>query len=74
VGGDEFLVLMPHTDAMGAERYMSRVRAGIGVVLRGTGCSSLSMGAATSLPDETLVETVGRADARMYASKMTAAR
>jgi diguanylate cyclase (GGDEF)-like protein len=74
IGGDEFLILMPHTDATGAERYMSRVRAGMGVVLRGTGCTSLSMGAATSLPDETLLETARRADARMYASKMTATR
>ena len=74
VGGDEFLILMPHTDPLGAERYMARVRAGIGVVLRGTGCSSLSLGAATSHEGETLVDTVRRADAAMYASKTASAR
>jgi diguanylate cyclase (GGDEF)-like protein len=69
VGGDEFLVLMPRTDELGAERYMSRVRAGIGVVLRNTGCDSISLGAATSRDGETLAATVARADAAMYASK-----
>ena len=69
VGGDEFLVLMPRTDEVGAERFMSRVRAGIAVVLRGTGCDSISLGAATSRVDETLGATVARADAAMYASK-----
>jgi diguanylate cyclase (GGDEF)-like protein len=69
VGGDEFLVLMPRTDELGAERYMSRVRAGIAVVLRNTGCDSISLGAATSRDDEALAATVSRADAAMYASK-----
>ncbi len=69
VGGDEFLVLMPHTDEVGADRYIARVRAGIGVVLRGTGCASISLGAATSRPDETLAQTVARADTAMYAAK-----
>ena len=66
VGGDEFLVLLPHTLEVGAERYMARVRAGISVVLRG---ASLSMGSATSVKGESLEETVHRADAAMYASK-----
>jgi diguanylate cyclase (GGDEF)-like protein len=74
VGGDEFLVLMPHTDEVGAERFITRVRAGINVVLRGTGCASISLGAATSLDGETLVETVRRADAAMYASKAATTR
>ena len=69
VGGDEFLVLMPHTDEVGAERFIERVQEGIDVVLRGTGCNSISLGAATSRLDETLAATVARADAAMYASK-----
>ncbi len=69
VGGDGFLALMPHTDEVGADRYIARVRAGIGVVLRGTGCASISLGAATSRPDETLAQTVARADTAMYAAK-----
>src|SRR5437773_10489957 len=69
VGGDEFLVLMPHTDETGGERFISRVQAGIAVVLRGTGCDGISLGAAPSHKDEALAATVGRADAAMYASK-----
>jgi diguanylate cyclase (GGDEF)-like protein len=68
VGGDEFLVLLPHTRAAGAERFIARVRAGINVVMRGTG-ASLSLGAATSADGESLADTVRRADAAMYASK-----
>lgn len=69
VGGDEFLVLMPHTDETGGERFMARVRAGLAVVLRGTGCDSISLGAATSRDDEALAAAVARADAAMYESK-----
>jgi diguanylate cyclase (GGDEF)-like protein len=73
VGGDEFLVLLPHTRAAGADRFIVRVRAGINVVMRGTG-ASLSLGAATSTEGESLAETVRRADAAMYASKSAANR
>jgi diguanylate cyclase (GGDEF)-like protein len=69
VGGDEFLVLLPHTDEAGGERFTARVLAGIAVVLRGTGCNGISLGAATSHKDETLAATVARADAAMYESK-----
>ena len=69
VGGDEFLVLLPHTDESGGERFIARVRGGLAVVLRGTGCDSISLGAATSHKDETLAATVARADAAMYESK-----
>jgi diguanylate cyclase (GGDEF)-like protein len=72
VGGDEFLILLPHTPESGAARYMERVRAGIDVVLRDTGCSSLSMGSATTVKGESLVETVRRADAAMYSAKAAA--
>jgi len=74
VGGDEFLVLLPHTDEAGAERYITRVRAGLDVVMRGTGCTSLSLGSATTIKGESLVETMRRADAAMYASKAAATR
>jgi diguanylate cyclase (GGDEF)-like protein len=69
VGGDEFLILLPRTGEEGGERFMARVRTGIAVVLRGTGCDSISLGAATSRDDEPLATTVARADAAMYSSK-----
>jgi len=70
VGGDEFLVLMPETDAIGATRYLSRVRA----LLRTTGKDmdgglSLSLGAATAEKGEHLDNVIARADAAMYAAK-----
>jgi diguanylate cyclase (GGDEF)-like protein len=72
VGGDEFLVLMPETDEIGAEAYVSRVRAATkpdrgepGVA----GGLAMSLGSATSRPGESLAETIHRADAAMYADK-----
>ena len=74
VGGDEFLVLMPQTDEVGAQRFVDRVLAGAVRTLCDDVCLSISMGAATAAADESLVETVRRADARMYASKIVAPR
>ena len=74
VGGDEFLVLMPETDEVGAESFMNRVRIGALKTLCDGACLSISIGAATAAPDESLLETVRRADARMYASKILAPR
>lgn len=69
VGGDEFLVLMPNTGEIGGKRYLERVRAGMPVVLHGTGCHGMSLGMATTKDGESLASTVQRADAAMYASK-----
>ena len=70
VGGDEFLVLLPETDAAGAERFLTRVReeACCGVA-DGDVAAELSFGAATAEPDEPLSSVVSRADAAMYAAK-----
>jgi diguanylate cyclase (GGDEF)-like protein len=69
VGGDEFLVLMPETDEVGAARFIARVRAA--AAKRGSTDDgvSLALGAATSQPGETLAATVCRADAAMYDAK-----
>jgi diguanylate cyclase (GGDEF)-like protein len=74
VGGDEFLILMPETDEAGAERFMNRVMIGALQTLCDGACLSISLGAATAAADESLVDTVRRADARMYASKIAAPR
>jgi diguanylate cyclase (GGDEF)-like protein len=69
VGGDEFLVLLPETDAAGGARFVSRVRAGARRLLKDSGGLQLSLGAATGEPGESLLDTVHRADAAMYAAK-----
>lgn len=61
VGGDEFLVLMPETDELGADRFVARLRERSDV--------AISLGCATCRPGEALVDTVRRADDAMYADK-----
>lgn len=68
VGGDEFLILMPETEATGAARYMSRVRAALRRVAFPEGLS-ISLGAATAGKKEALIAVIARADAAMYAAK-----
>ena len=68
VGGDEFLILLPNTDAIGAARYISRVRAAMERVEL-DGRLSISLGAATAMPGEPMAAVIGRADAAMYATK-----
>ncbi|MEO8897619.1 MAG: GGDEF domain-containing protein [Candidatus Dormibacter sp.] len=70
VGGDEFLILMPETDADGASRYLARVRAAARRMrLTDDAELRLSLGAATAREGESLVSTLGRADAAMYGAK-----
>ncbi len=71
VGGDEFYVLMPETDAEGAARYVARLRAAIKRTrIEGTTAQlGLSVGVATPHDGETLAAALERADAAMYASK-----
>ena len=69
VGGDEFLILLPETDADGANRFVERLRlAALRTMCDGV-CLSISLGAATCEPGEALKDTVRRADAAMYAAK-----
>jgi diguanylate cyclase (GGDEF)-like protein len=73
VGGDEFLILLPETDEAGAARFVSRVRAAALRKICDGACISISFGAATATPGEPLRQTVRRADAAMYASKVLSA-
>jgi diguanylate cyclase (GGDEF)-like protein len=71
IGGDEFVLLMPGSDEADGQRLIDRLRDGIarsppgadGVPL------SLSIGAATRLPGESVAALLQRADARMYLAK-----
>ena len=73
VGGDEFLILLPETDAAGAARFVKRLRMAALRTLCDGVCLSISFGAATCEPGEALRDTVRRADSAMYASKRAAA-
>jgi len=75
-GGDEFAIILPHTDQLGArsvaERILQRVRR-ISVPSSDQGRSvhcSVSMGVATfSLADQSMSDLIRRADDLLYSSK-----
>ena len=76
VGGDEFLVLLTEADEKGAQRYLRRVRSAIRRAdpVGKRSALRMSVGAATARKDESLAETVTRADRAMYVSKKRRAR
>ena len=74
VGGDEFLVLLPETDELGAARFVERLRIAALRTLCDGVCLSISIGAATAVQAEPLRDTVRRADAAMYTQKLERAR
>jgi len=76
VGGDEFLVLLNEADEKGAQRYLRRVRGAIrrASTVGKQSALRMSVGAATARKDESLAETVTRADRAMYVSKKRRAR
>ena len=70
IGGDEFLIMLPETDEAGAARFVARVRRTARRAQRqGLPALALSLGTATSAPDEPLRGAIDRADAAMYAEK-----
>jgi len=71
IGGDEFVLLLPATDARGAEQAMERLQRLVEVSNQFyPGLSlSLSMGAATGQPGERLEQVSRRADLAMYVAK-----
>lgn len=77
-GGDEFLVVMPHTDPAAAHQAMQRLRERVheAAIAMPLGCAplSLSIGVATREPGDAQVQAlVTRADAAMYQRKKTQA-
>lgn len=72
-GGEEFLMLLPNTDAAGAEVVAERVRRTVGsfeVDHAGHSiASTLSFGTTTLRPDESLDDALRRVDRALYRSK-----
>jgi diguanylate cyclase (GGDEF)-like protein len=71
IGGDEFAVLMPGTDERGGEAMMESIQSLVEINNQFFSGSplSLSMGAATSRPGDSLEEVVKQADRLMYEAK-----
>lgn len=75
-GGEEFAILLPHTPLSGAAALAEQIRGEIAarrVQLKGNakdlGVITLSIGAATYRPGESLTAFVERADQALYAAK-----
>jgi two-component system, cell cycle response regulator len=71
MGGDEFAVLLPETDASTAGEVLLRIRTGeLSLVQEGGAYQSgISVGIATASQGDSLVETLRRADQEMYENK-----
>ena len=71
IGGDEFAVLMPGANEEGGAAMMADIDRLVAVNNQFHAGSniSVSLGAATGLPDERLESVFSRADARMYEAK-----
>jgi diguanylate cyclase (GGDEF)-like protein len=68
-GGDEFGILLPHTDTPDAAQVAERVRAAVASVCADQMCVTASVGMATICRGEELAELFERADAAVYRAK-----
>ena len=72
VGGEEFAVLLPSTDAEGAVEVAERTRIALAQADWPHGCSvTVSVGAATLVDGESACSLYARADAALYCAKKT---
>lgn len=72
-GGEEFLLLMPHTRLDGASLCVERIRTGVEAhgfaTAAGELSATFSAGVAEYVPGESAAELLARADAALYAAK-----
>ena len=72
-GGEEFMVVMPHTPLAGAVRGMERLRLHLQEMPVHTKAGDVAMtfsaGVAQHQPNETVAQTLGRADKALYQAK-----
>ncbi|CAG0947135.1 Diguanylate cyclase DgcM [Anaerolineae bacterium] len=75
IGGDEFAILLPKTDAPAADKALTRVRDYLAIYNTAHPESSftLSLGVATAGPGESLTKTLKQADVNMYREKQSRA-
>jgi diguanylate cyclase (GGDEF)-like protein len=74
IGGEEFLVVLPDTDATGAERIIGRLLADLPPLVTAAGTAPIritaSAGLAVAAPHESLDNLLVRADGALYAAKL----
>lgn len=72
-GGEEFLLVLPHTPQLGAMQCVERIRRAVNASPFETSCGPLvatfSAGVAEYAHGETVAETLNRADAALYKAK-----
>jgi len=68
-GGEEFVVVLPETDLVGAHRFAERLRRTIESHSVGDMETSASCGVATMLPDDTVEALLAAADHALYQAK-----
>lgn len=69
-GGEEFIVLMSHTDMKTAERVAEKLRTLVGAIAYGNDVSiSVSIGIASQQPNEEINSLINRADEALYIAK-----
>jgi diguanylate cyclase (GGDEF)-like protein len=68
-GGEEFVVVLPETDLVGARRFAERLRRTIESHAVGEMKTSSSCGVATMLPQDSVEELLGAADKALYEAK-----
>ncbi|MBB4266464.1 sensor domain-containing diguanylate cyclase [Roseospira visakhapatnamensis] len=71
-GGEEFLIVLPGTDAPGARQLAETLRGAVAhEPFRDAGTITLSQGVAAYLSGESVADWIARADAALYAAKAT---
>ena len=68
-GGEEFVVVLPETDLVGAQRFAERLRRTIEALSVGDMQTSASCGVATMLPEDSVEALLGAADQALYQAK-----
>lgn len=69
VGGEEFAVILPHTDAQGAHEVAQRMRVAVAQAGWLSQPTTISIGAASLRDAESACSLFARADAALYAAK-----
>ena len=73
IGGEEFAIILPHTDIAGAEHVIQRIRTQIGVTPIATAAADVAItvsgGVAQWRPGDNAVDLMRHADKRLYLAK-----
>ncbi|MGN7359007.1 sensor domain-containing diguanylate cyclase [Paenibacillus sp. SAF-054] len=69
LGGEEFVLILPHTDLQQSKRTAERLRLAVSSASWPTGSLTVSLGIAMVSPGETGISLLRKADEALYASK-----